>query len=135
MDRDLARYARRYGVPLATNPHFPIITLTLMRAITGVQMRMPERYDEFVGLVFRAIWVDALNLNDMAENARMLAAGGYAPEAILALAGDAEVKSRLRATTDEAVARGAFGAPTMFVGGEMYFGQDRLEFVREALLA
>jgi len=51
----------------------------------------------------------------------------------LGRAGDAEVKATLRATTEEAVARGAYGAPTMFVGTEMFFGQDRLEFVREAL--
>lgn len=133
MDVDLARYARRYGVPLAINPHFPIITLTLMRAITGVQMRMPARYEDFVAMVFRAMWVDALNLNDPAENMRMLTQGGYAPDEIMALAADADVKARLRATTEEAVARGAFGAPTMFVDRQMYFGQDRLDFVREAL--
>jgi 2-hydroxychromene-2-carboxylate isomerase len=49
------------------------------------------------------------------------------------LVNSAEVKDRLRMTTDEAVKRGVFGAPTMFVDGEMYFGQDRLEFVRDAL--
>ena len=50
-----------------------------------------------------------------------------------ALVGDAEVKARLVAETDEAVARGVFGAPTCFVGEQMHFGQDRLEFVRAAL--
>ena len=45
----------------------------------------------------------------------------------------AEVKARLVANTEEAVARGVFGAPTMFVGEQMFFGQDRLDFVREAL--
>jgi 2-hydroxychromene-2-carboxylate isomerase len=48
-------------------------------------------------------------------------------------ANDAEVKAALRATTEEAVARGVFGAPTMFVGTEMFFGQDRLDAVRDAL--
>ena len=52
---------------------------------------------------------------------------------MLALTNDPEVKSRLRSTTDEAVARGVFGAPTTFVGEHMFFGQDRLEWVREAL--
>ena len=55
--------------------------------------------------------------------------------ALLALVNDPEVKARLVANTEEAVARGVFGAPTMFVDGQMFFGQDRLDFVHEALLA
>ena len=51
----------------------------------------------------------------------------------MALAADPVVKDRLRADTEAAAARGMFGAPTMFVGATMYWGQDRLDFVREAL--
>jgi len=131
--KDLDRYSRRYGVVLNQNPHFPIITLTLMRATVGVQLRMPERLQDFLSAVFKAIWVESLNLNDPALVAKVLQDSGFNPDEIGALAGDAEVKATLRATTDEAVARGVFGAPTMFVGEEMFFGQDRLEFVREAI--
>ncbi|MNU11915.1 2-hydroxychromene-2-carboxylate isomerase [compost metagenome] len=46
---------------------------------------------------------------------------------------DQEVKDALKAATEEAVERGVFGAPTCFVGHEMFFGQDRLDFVAEAL--
>ncbi|HEY0887574.1 MAG TPA: DsbA family protein, partial [Ramlibacter sp.] len=60
---------------------------------------------------------------------------GFDPEALLTLAGDPEVKQRLKDDTQEAVARGVFGAPTFFVDGEMYWGQDRLDFVKEALEA
>ena len=60
-------------------------------------------------------------------------AAGFDPAEIMALTADAEVKAVLRATTEEAVARGVFGAPTMFVGDAMFFGQDRLAFVRAAL--
>jgi 2-hydroxychromene-2-carboxylate isomerase len=133
MDADMARYARRYGVPLASNPHFPIITLALMRGATGVEMLMPERFDDFLRGVFKAMWVDALNLNDPGITATALKESGFDPAQIMDLVNNAEVKDRLRATTDEAVKRGVFGAPTMFVGSEMFFGQDRLEFVREAL--
>jgi 2-hydroxychromene-2-carboxylate isomerase len=133
MDADMARYARRYGVPLASNPHFPIITLALMRAATGVDMLMPERFGDYLRGVFKAMWVDALNLNDPAVTAAALKESGFDPAQIMDLVNNAEVKDRLRATTDEAVKRGVFGAPTMFVGSEMFFGQDRLEFVREAL--
>jgi len=61
---DLARFARRYGVLLNTNPHFPINTLALMRAATGLQMRGDVRFAVFVQAMFQAIWVDAKNLND-----------------------------------------------------------------------
>jgi 2-hydroxychromene-2-carboxylate isomerase len=53
----------------------------------------------------------------------------------MALVSDAEVKADLMARTEASVARGAFGAPTFFVGNQMFFGQDRLDFVREALAA
>lgn len=130
---DMGRFARRYGVTLVQNPHFPIITLTLMRAAVGVQLRMPDKFQPFLKAVFQAIWIDALNLNDPALVAKVLTEAGFDPAQILALASDAEVKATLRATTEEAIARGVFGAPTMFVGKEMFFGQDRLDFVREAL--
>lgn len=130
---DLGRYAKRYGVPLVINPHFPIITLLLMRGATGVQMRLPDRLQDYLRGVFHAMWVEPQNLNDPALTAQALSAAGFDPAQILALTNDAEVKAQLRATTEEAVARGCFGAPTMYVGDQMFFGQDRLEFVREAL--
>jgi 2-hydroxychromene-2-carboxylate isomerase len=133
MDADMARFARRYGVPLASNPFFPINTLVLMRGATGVQLRAPARFDAYLRGVFHAMWVEPQNLNDPATAAKALAAAGFDPAEVMGWANDAEVKAALRATTEEAVARGVFGAPTMFVGTEMFFGQDRLDAVREAL--
>jgi len=133
MDIDMARFARRYGVPLTMNPHFPINTLTLMRGAAGAQLRTPERFPAYLRAVFHAMWVEPQNLNDPAVAATMLAAAGFDPSEVMGWVGDAEVKAALRATTEEAIARGAFGAPTMFVGAQMFFGQDRLDFVREAL--
>jgi 2-hydroxychromene-2-carboxylate isomerase len=130
---DLARFARRYGVPLQRNPHFPINTLLLMRGATGMQMREPERFRAYVDAVYRAMWVEPRNLNDPATLAAALAEAGFDPASMIALANAQEVKDRLKATTQEAVARGVFGAPTMFVGDQMFWGQDRLDFVREAL--
>ena len=135
MNLDMARFARRYGVPLAINPYFPVNTLTLMRAATGVQLRSPGRLHAYLDGVFRAMWVEPLNLNDPGLVAEAWRAAGFDPQELLGLAGEADVKAALRATTDEAVARGVFGAPTIFVGDEMFFGQDRLDFVREALAA
>src|ERR1700712_2740738 len=77
MDGDMARFARRYGVPLNTNPHFPINTLMLMRGITGAQMRAPDRLQEILSGVFKAIWIDSLNLNDPAITAQALGSAGF----------------------------------------------------------
>jgi 2-hydroxychromene-2-carboxylate isomerase len=133
MFQDMARWAQRYGVTLAMNPHFPINTLTLMRIAVGLQLRRPADFERYVDVVFGAMWAKPRNLGDAAVLSALLQEAGFDAEALLALAGDAEVKAALVAYTDEAVARGVFGAPTMFVGGQMFFGQDRLDFVREAL--
>jgi len=130
---DLARFAQRYGVPMRFNPHFPINTLALMRAAVGLQLHDPARFDAYVTAVFRAMWVDGRNMGDPAVVAEVLARAGLDPQAVLALTGEVAVKDALKSSTEEAVRRGAFGAPTMFVGSQMFFGQDRLDFVREAL--
>jgi 2-hydroxychromene-2-carboxylate isomerase len=135
MGEDIARWARRYGVPFTFNPHFPINTLTLMRGAVGLQMRQPESFGRYVDAVFDAMWVKPRNLGDAAVLAAMLGEAGLDADAFMALAGDPEVKAKLVANTEEAVARGVFGAPTCFVGTQMFFGQDRLEFVREAATA
>ncbi|MES3000922.1 MAG: 2-hydroxychromene-2-carboxylate isomerase [Pseudomonadota bacterium] len=135
MQDDLQRFAMRYGVPYNHNPHFPINTLMLMRAAIGVQMREPAKLIAYGDAIFRAIWVDGRNMNDAATVGAVLQAGGFDPQALLALAADPEVKERLKAVTQEAVSRGAFGAPTFFVDGRMYWGQDRLDFVKQALEA
>ena len=130
---DMARFARRYGVPMRFNPHFPINTLQLMRAAVGVQSRMPERFVDYVTAVYESTWVEARNMGDLATVAEVLERAGFDAGAILDLASDPAVKQALKDNTEEAVRRGAFGAPTMFVGQAMFFGQDRLDFVREAL--
>lgn len=135
MIQDLQRYARRYQVPMQFNPHFPINTLGLMRGAVAVQLRMPERFDAFVTTIFRALWVDGQDLGDLAVLGKVLAEAGFEPQALLALTAEVEVKEALKATTEEALRRGVFGAPSMFVGSELFFGQDRLDFVREALEA
>ena len=133
MQVDLQRFARRYGVPFAHNPHFPINTLLLMRGATGAQMHQSERFGDYVAAMFQAVWVDGRNMNDPTVVGGVLQAAGFDPAAVLALAGQQDVKDRLKAVTQEAVARGVFGAPTMFVGDHMFWGQDRLDFVRQAL--
>jgi len=133
MGADMARFATRYGVPFAHNPHFPINTLTLMRGASGLQMRNPQDLMPYVDAVFNAMWVEPRNMGAPEVLAEVLGAAGFGAEHFMALVTDPDVKAALVASTEEAVARGAFGAPTFFVGDKMFFGQDRLDFVREAL--
>ena len=135
MNGDIARWAERYGVAFRFNPHFPINTLTLMRGATGLQMRSPDRFMRYLEVVERAMWETPQNLGDPAVLAATLTDAGFDAEAFTALVAEPEVKAKLVATTEEAVSRGVFGAPTFFVGDQMFFGQDRLDFVREAVLA
>jgi len=132
---DLGRFAARYGIAFQENPHFPINTLMLMRSAAGLQMHHPARFVPYVDAVYDAIWTDAKNMNDPAVVGAVLHAAGFDPEALLAMSGDQAVKDRLKAITQEAVERGVFGAPTFFVGGQMLWGQDRLDFVQQALKA
>lgn len=130
---DLERFAQRDGTAFRHNPFFPINTLTLMRGVVGLQMRDPARMLPFVDAVYRAIWAEEKNMNDPAVVAGVLQQAGFEPQGLLALASDPEVKERLKTVTGEAVQRGVFGAPTFFVDGRMYWGQDRLDFVQQEL--
>lgn len=134
MLQDLARYATRYKVPLEFNPHFPINTLLLMRATTGIQMHQPERFIAFIDCLFQALWVEGHHLGDPAVVTAVLAKHGFDPEHVLALADDPAVKARLKDVTEQAIERGVFGAPSLFVDGQLFFGQDRLDMIRELLL-
>ena len=128
---DLKRWADRAGVPFQRNPHFPINTLPLMRL--AVASQSSGVFDPFHQEIWPAFWADAKNLGDPVEVRKVLERAGLDADGLLAGAQTPEVKETLKATTEEAVARGAFGAPTFFVADEMFFGNDRLDFVEAAL--
>jgi 2-hydroxychromene-2-carboxylate isomerase len=131
MVRDMARYAELYGAPMIMNPFFPINTLALMRGAVSYQMDGP--FDDYVALMFRAMWEQAKNMADMDVVQEVLRRGGFDPEDFAARIQRPDVKQQLVANTEEAVQRGAFGAPTFFVGEEMFFGQDRLPALEQWL--
>lgn len=132
---DLKRWAARYGVPLEMPAAFPINTLTLMRGATGIQLHQPADLARYLTAVFNGIFAQGLAMGEPTVVADVLRSADFEPADILALADDPQVKQALIATTEEAVARGVFGAPSIFVGEEMHFGQDRLDFVAAALRA
>ncbi|WP_372661054.1 2-hydroxychromene-2-carboxylate isomerase [Hydrogenophaga sp.] len=133
MNTDLPRWAKRYCVPFNFNPNFPINTLTLMRGAVGMQMHQPQEFERYIKTVFKAMWVLPRNLGDVSELEGVLSEAGFDTAAFTAMVGDSAVKAQLVANTEEAVSRGVFGAPTCFVDGHIFFCQDRLDFVHEAL--
>jgi 2-hydroxychromene-2-carboxylate isomerase len=106
-----------------------------MRGAVGLQRTKPEQFLSYCDAVFKAIWVDSLNMNDPAILGQALSSKGFEPTALMALCSEQATKDALKAITEEAVQRGVFGAPTFFLGDEMFWGQDRLDWVREALAA
>ena len=128
---DLPRFAKLYDVPLNNNPHFPINTLNLMRG--AVAALHGDYFDTYISAVFNAIWVDSKNMGDMETVIEVLSTAGLNAPSILESTQDADIKAKLITNTEDAVKRGLFGAPTMFVNGGMFFGQDRLQFVEMAL--
>lgn len=128
---DMPMWARHYGVPFQRNPFFPVNTLALMRGAAAAQI--DGSFERYHPAVFKAMWVEGRNLNDMKEVAAVLTSAGLDAARFGARIQDQNVKDRLKVTTEEAVARGVFGAPTCFVDKMMFFGNDRLPFVEMAL--
>ncbi len=124
---DATRWARRYGIPLNMNPLFPQNTLKALRLAL-----VAKKHDVFATVhraLFDAMWVTAKDLGSNDVLAQIAQDAGIALEETEHQA----IKDELRANTDEALERGVFGAPTFFVGDEMFFGNDRLDFVWEVL--
>lgn len=133
LETDLQRWAKAYGTHYQANPNFPINTLTLMRGAVALQMRDEAQFQRYLATMFEAMFGKPENLGDPAVLAKVLVAAGFDPAELLALTQTQAVKDTLKANTERAIARGAFGAPTFFVGDEMFWGQDRLHFVEAAL--
>ncbi len=131
MAADLARWAKKFNTPFTHNPFFPMNTLMVQR-VASAWVERPD-FENYLAAIFTASWKDQKNTGDKAVLSEILTTAGFSPEEFFAAAENPANKEKLKATTDEAVARGVFGAPTFFVDDEMHFGQDRLDFVEDAL--
>jgi 2-hydroxychromene-2-carboxylate isomerase len=129
---ELRRWAARYGVAYKPNPHpFMSNTLRLMR--TAVAAQELGFFPLYHRAIYRAVWAEAQNLGDEETLRQVLDRSEIPVTKLIARSADQDVKDKLRRNTDYAIERGVFGAPTFFVGGEMFWGNDRLNFVEEAL--
>ena len=132
MKKDLADWARSAGLAIEMPPTvFPVNSVKAMRGCIwlGNEAMVP-----FAKAVFEAYWGDDKDISREPVLAEICTSLGIDPEKLLTGIGDEGIKNALKSNTDEAIARGAFGSPTIFIDKtDMYFGNDRLPLVREAL--
>ena len=129
---EMERFIRRHALTaFKFNPHFPVNTLVLMRgAVVAEEEKSLETYID-AGLA--AMWEQGLKMDDPEVYVNAMNAAGLDGQRILERTQEPDIKLQLTRNTEEAVARGAFGVPTFFVGDEMFFGKDRLEQIEEEL--
>ncbi len=130
--KDLRDWARAYGLSIGQPTVFPVNSVKAMRgAFFALERGVLPQYAR---AVFEAYWGDLLDISEDAVLHPIVARVGLPTDEFARRIAAPEYKARLRENTDELIARGGFGSPTMFVdGSDMYFGNDRLALVREAL--
>jgi len=132
MAKDLQDWARHYGLTIKWPSVFPVRAVEVMR--TAVIAETEGRLEPFAWAAFEAYWGEDKDISQPEELAALCTRAGLDPAMVAARLGEQSVKDRLRHNTEELVARGGFGSPTLFVDGEdMYFGNDRLPLVEAAL--
>jgi 2-hydroxychromene-2-carboxylate isomerase len=125
------RFLKRHGITgFQMNPFFPVNTLQLMRM--AVAAKNEGYLPRYMDAVFHHMWIAPKKMDDAEVVRAALAESGLDP-ALLDRAQAPEVKAELIANTEDAVNRGAFGIPTFFVDGAIFFGKDRLRDVEDAI--
>ncbi len=132
--KDMQDWARAVGIEIGSPPVFPVNSVKAMRgAFYALEQGCVIPYAR---AVFRAYWRDLQDISQDAVLAPLAAGVGLDPAQFFACIASDEYKGKLRATTDELIARGGFGSPTFFLDGDdMYFGNDRLALVRGRVVA
>lgn len=131
---DLRRWAGSYGVAFAPTPHFDSIDFALLGR--GALVAIDEgRGADYVEAVYAAVWADSVDLGRRPELVALLDRAGLNGARLLESAGSEAYGEKLATNTAEAAERGVFGSPTIFIGDEMFFGNDRFGFVADALRA
>lgn len=128
---DMHAWSAHYKIPFTMPTRFPVITLRTQRFLAAVERAHPDRVGPVARALFAAYWARGEDITT--DPVLAAAATGLDAAALVAAIDAQETKDHLRATTDEAVRRGAFGAPTMFVGDAMFWGNDRLPLLEDHL--
>ena len=134
MLKDLADWARHTGLRIKFPPTvFPVNSVKAMRACIALEPQ--GKLVDFAAAAFEAYWTRDLDISQDDVLAEVCARAGVDPAALFEAIADPKIKDQLRRNTEEVIARGGFGSPTIFVGGDdMYFGNDRMPLIRDAVL-
>jgi len=134
MELETRRFLKRFNIkPYVWNPHFPVNTLMLMRGAIAAQAE--GVFEKYVEAGFHHMWEEPKKMDDPEVLGQALTASGLDAAKLFARAQEPEIKNKLLENTQAAVARGAFGSPTFFVGDEMFFGKEQLREVEELVTA
>ena len=129
---EIRRFVKAHGLEdFQMNPHFPVNSLLAMRGLCACEPG--DEFDRYLDAVLAGFWERGLLMSDPAVLSSVLVEAGLDADRLIALAQTDAVKAKLADNTAAAVERGAFGAPTFFVGDEMFFGKERLGQI-EAML-
>jgi 2-hydroxychromene-2-carboxylate isomerase len=127
------RFLQRHNITKFTsNPFFPINTLMLMRGVVAAQFE--NMFEPYFRAAYHHMWVEPKKMDDPQIFRDAFISSGIDIDRLIGRAQQDDVKKRLIENTNDAVARGEFGSPTFFVGGEMFFGKDRLREVEESIV-
>lgn len=130
--KDLGDWARHVGITIVWRPSvFPVNAVKAMRACLAAQEE--GRVVAFARATFEAYWGRDEDISQEHVLGALAEQTGLDRAGLLARIAEPEIKARLRHNTEEVIGRGGFGSPTMFVGEEMFFGNDRLPLVRDAV--
>jgi 2-hydroxychromene-2-carboxylate isomerase len=130
---EMNRFIKHHNIPFETNPFFPVNTLLMMRMATAAAM--DGSLMDLINATFPLMWEQGLNMGDPEVIASNLTAAGIDAARLMARAQEDDVKQRLMTTTENAVKRGAFGSPTFFINGDIYFGKNTLPEIEARLTA
>lgn len=134
MKLEIIRFIKKHGLTrFKMNPNFPVNTVQIMRG--AVAAEMDGVLPKYVEAVFMSMWEDGLKMDDPEVIRTALDRAGLDGARTLARIQEQDVKDKLLKNTEGTVARGTFGAPTFFVGEEIFFGKDRLREVEEEIVA
>ncbi len=130
---DFARSARRIGVPFKMPEPFPFAALAPSRAFYWLEEQNPARARDYAAAVYRMIFAEGRPVGDAAAAVAAGATFGIDAAALTAAVNDPAIKEKLRQATEEAIGRGVFGSPFIFIDGEAFWGHDRLPQIEEWL--
>ncbi len=131
MFKDINRWSKKLDIPFKMNPYFPILTVPHMRgAVLAQRENILEKYMQ---VMFEAIWVKAMNLNDQEILTNIAEKSGIDPNQFSEEISSDEIKNKLRENTEFAISKGAFGVPTYYLDDEMFWGIDSVKFLLDGL--